>query len=62
MATKLPTHTAYTVREGKKEGDKGYWIEIGSVWTNKDGSLSIVLDALPVSGRIVIRERKAKEA
>jgi hypothetical protein len=60
MASK-PTHTAYTVREGK-EGTKGFWIAIGSAWTNKDGSLSLTLDALPVNGRLVIRERKDDDA
>lgn len=59
---KKPSHTAYTVREGKGEGSKGYWLEIGSAWTNKDGSLSLALDALPVNGRIVIRERQEREA
>lgn len=59
MATK-PTHTIYTVREGK--GDKkGFWVQIGSAWTNKDGSLSAELDALPVNGRVVIRERRAQD-
>jgi hypothetical protein len=60
MSTK-PTHTAYTVREGKEQG-KGFWVSIGSVWTNQDGSLSVTLDALPVNGRLVIRARKEGEA
>jgi hypothetical protein len=58
--SKKPTHTAYTVREGK-DGAKSYWLEIGSAWTYKDGSLALVLDALPVAGRIVIRERQIAE-
>lgn len=62
MTTKKPTHTAFVVREGKAEGAKGYWMEVGSGWTNKDGSISLALDAVPVGGRLVIRERKADEA
>lgn len=54
--SKRPTHTAYTVRESK-DGGKGYWIEVGAAWTNRDGSLSITLDAMPTNGRLVIRER-----
>jgi hypothetical protein len=56
-----PTHTAYTVREGKA-GAKGFWVDIGSAWTNKDGSLSVTLDALPVNGRLVICVRKDDDA
>lgn len=57
--SKTPTHTAYTVREGK-QGAKGYWLEIGAAWTNKDGSLSLVLDATPTNGRIIVRTAQAK--
>lgn len=59
-ASKKPSHTIYTVREGKGEGAKGYWIEIGSAWTNADGSLSLAFDALPVNGRAVLRQRVEK--
>lgn len=59
MTTSAPTHTAWTVREGK-EGSKGFWIEIGAAWTNRDESLSIKLDALPVNGQIVVRKREPK--
>ena len=59
-ASKRPTHTAYTVREGK-EGGKGYWMETGAAWTNRDGSLSVTLDALPVNGRLLIRERRESD-
>lgn len=54
-----PTHTAWTVREGK-DAKKGFWVEIGGAWTNKDGSLTVELDAFPVNGRMVIRERTEK--
>lgn len=47
-------------REGKGEGAKGYWIEIGSAWTNADGSLSLAFDAVPVNGRAVLRQRTEK--
>lgn len=42
-----------TERDGKS-----YWIRIGAAFTNRDGSESVLLDALPVNGRLQIRERE----
>lgn len=53
----MPTHTCYTVRN-RGEDKKAFWLAIGSAWTNKDGSLSLRLDALPINGEIVLRTRK----
>jgi hypothetical protein len=47
----------------EKEGwDKGVWRKVGTAFENKDGSLTIFLDALPVNGKLLVRERKAKES
>lgn len=56
MPTKTPSHSCYTVRE-TAQGKKNFWVEIGAAWTNKDQSLTIKLDALPVNGEIVVRQR-----
>ena len=58
---KTPTHTCYTVRD-RGADRKAYWASIGSAWTNRDGSLNISLDALPLDGKIVLRPRKDDEA
>ena len=57
MANK-PTHTAFTVRDYKTSDgkDKGRWLEIGAAWVHKDGKgFDLLLDAVPVGGRLVIR-------
>jgi hypothetical protein len=41
--------------------EKTYWTRIGAAFTNKDGSITVQLDALPVSGRLQIREDEARE-
>jgi hypothetical protein len=48
------THNVFTVvdREG---GGRSFWAKIGRGYTNRDGSISIELDALPVNGRIHVR-------
>lgn len=50
----------YTIVE--KEGwDKGIWIRVGTAFENRDGSQNIILDALPLNGRLQVRDRKPKE-
>jgi hypothetical protein len=53
-----PTHCAFIVKSfTDKEGkDKSRWLDIGGVWTHRDGKgFDVTLDALPTDGRIVIR-------
>lgn len=42
---------ALTERDGRT-----FWSKVGAAFTNKDGSINVNLDALPVSGRLQIRE------
>lgn len=52
--SKLPTHTAYQVRNGKD--DKSYWTRIGSAWAHADGKgFNLQIDAVPLDGRITLR-------
>ena len=56
-----PTHTCFTVRS-RGEDKKPFWAAIGSAWTNRDGSFTIRLDALPIDGEIVVRLRKERDS
>ena len=49
----------FTIKENGK--DKGYWVKIGRAFVNKDGSLNVYLDALPLTGQLHIRDPKPKE-
>jgi hypothetical protein len=55
-----PTYHAYSVREYEKDGKKdSFWTKIGVVFEHKDGKgFDVVLEALPINGRISIREPK----
>ena len=44
----------YTV-VSKNDG-KEVWLRLGAAFPNRDGSLSVVLDAIPTNGRLQIRE------
>jgi len=39
-----------------RDGGKARWTRIGIAFENRDGSYNVVLDALPVSGKLHIRE------
>jgi hypothetical protein len=61
MANK-PTHIAYAVRNFEKQGEPdSSWSRIGAGFLHKDGKgFDVVLDAVPVSGRIVLRLNEPK--
>jgi hypothetical protein len=57
MVANGETMTVFTIIE--KEGyDKPIWVKIGACFPNRDGSLNVFLDALPINGRMQIRMRK----
>jgi hypothetical protein len=55
-----PSHTCFTIRY-RGETNRPFWARIGSGWTNRDGSLNLTLDALPIDGKITLRLRKDNE-
>ena len=54
MANQQPTYQAYTVV--KREGQDDFWLNIGAAFMHQDGDgFNIVLQALPINGKIVLR-------
>jgi len=52
---KKMVHRAFTVIT--REGDDPFWLEIGASFEHKDGKgLTIALQALPLDGRVVLRD------
>lgn len=51
----------YTIVKSTNEEHKDRWVRIGAAFVNKDGSINCFLDALPVNGKLHIRDRKEKE-
>lgn len=55
-----PTHRLFRV---VGDGENAIWTPIGAAWPNKDGhGFSINCEALPLSGRIVMRTITARPA
>ena len=42
-----------------KDGEKTFWPKIGAAFTNRDGSITLLLDALPLgTNKLQVREPK----
>lgn len=57
MAERKAVYTVVPRGEGKKD----FWCRIGTCFTNRDGSFSVVLDALPLNNKLVIREEQQRD-
>lgn len=55
------TKEVYTVVAPRQAGGRDLWIRIGSAWVNRDGSLSVRLNALPLDGQLQIRDPRPVE-
>jgi hypothetical protein len=54
----------FTIEERKSKDSKEtktYWNRVGSAFENKDGSVNVYLTALPVNGKLQIRDKKEKD-
>jgi hypothetical protein len=49
----------FTITEGQ-EGKK-FWHRIGTAFPCQDGSINVQLDALPINGKLNIRDPKPKD-
>jgi hypothetical protein len=57
---KAPSHVAYQVRD--REGQKGFWTRIGSVWPHADDKgFNVQPDVVPLDGRITLRVASEKK-
>ena len=47
----------FAIYESRQPGERSRWVRIGVAFDNKDGSLNLLLDAVPLSGRLHVRAR-----
>ena len=58
--TNRPSHRLFNVTG---DGDNARWTDIGVAWATKDGKgFTLVLNAIPVNGRVVMRINEEKDA
>lgn len=56
------TKVVYTVVERGGPDARSFWMRVGSAWVNRDGSLTVRLDALPVNGTLQVRDPDPRDA
>ena len=60
MATQQPSYHAFTVVN--REGQDDFWINIGAAFMHQDGDgYNVVLQALPINGKVVLRLPKSDD-
>lgn len=52
-ATAVVRKIVYTVTE---RGERSFWTRIGAAFQNRDGSITVRLDAMPINGTLQIRD------
>ena len=60
METTKKMQAVYTVVQ--KADGKDVWLRVGAAFPNRDGSLSVLLDAVPTNGRLQIREYEPRDS
>jgi hypothetical protein len=50
----------YAIIDRPKTGKK-FWVRVGAAFTNRDGSVNVQLDAIPISGQLQIRDARLFE-
>ena len=59
-AEKRQHKVVYTIVQRQRDGRK-FWLRIGAAFPNRDGSMNVHLDAMPVNGQLQIRDFKPYE-
>lgn len=45
----------------EREGQRSIWNRVGTAFVNRDGSLNILLNSLPVDGKLHVRDARQEE-
>ncbi|MDP1915730.1 MAG: hypothetical protein Q8L14_05780 [Myxococcales bacterium] len=56
--------TVFSIRESKTREGKvsSVWVRAGTAWLNRDLSINVFLDVLPLDGKLHIREALEKDS
>lgn len=51
----------WSIRDANEKNSRSYWKHAGRAFVNRDGSINILLDVLPIDGKLQVRERREAE-
>ncbi|MCY1024063.1 hypothetical protein [Pyxidicoccus sp. MSG2] len=57
----LEKGTRLNVFSARERNGRTYWTKAGSAFVNKDGSINVLLDVLPLDGKLQLRTADAKD-
>ena len=57
---KLQVFSIKETAEKPNEEKRTLWVKAGTAWVNRDGSLNVYLDVLPLDGKLHVREFEEK--
>ncbi len=50
-------YQVFSIKEIHEHNEKkSVWVKAGSAWVNRDGSINVYLDVLPLDGKLHVRE------
>lgn len=61
MSTNDKHFEVWSIRDASERNPRGYWKHAGRAFVNQDGSINVLLDVLPIDGKLQIRKRKENE-
>jgi len=57
-----PHFIAYQIvdigKKDRKDKEITFWIRVGAAWENRDGSINVQFDVLPLDGKVQLRPPK----
>ena len=57
---RLQVYSIKQLQGERTDGKTDVWTKAGSAWVNRDGSMNLYLDVLPINGRLHVREAPDK--
>ncbi len=61
MANNRENNSPLSVFAITERGNKTYWTKIGVAFVNRDRSITVQMDSLPLSGKLQIRSEEKSE-
>lgn len=56
-----PYKVVYSISDAKNANGKSWWTRIGVAFTNRDGSITLKLDCIPLGGTMQVRDYEPRE-
>ncbi len=51
----------WSIRDADEKNPRDYWKHVGRAFVNQDSSINVLLDVLPLNGKLQIRKRRDNE-